>query len=379
MINPFSYNYWRLFVHFTRFYLPKHSDDAANNLLKRFLFLRENLYHRDYYFYPEATQEQELLYTYAQREDYQFELVVGTDNRGCDRARILVGVCKYYSWPFFGFFECPNDQNWFQKLMEEAENIAREMGGSELRGPINLNPFHDWMFLLEQDAPERWIGDPYHFAYYPYLFYNSPGWEIFAQATAGILSEREHKNLMAIYSKTFQRFYQEGFRVKTMQEISLEDIYPEILDIIHKAFDCKYHHFAPITLQQLKEKTLTTLRLTDDPYSLLLVYRQGELKGFWYSLWNPIDYLCNPDGKKPTPPASERSRLKFAVNTAAFSPEIQGSSAYKALLILQSEHTFNYYGHPVAWCRTNIEHPTTSKLLKQGDITHRYVAFRKSF
>ena len=363
-------------MHFTRFSISKQLDNATKHLLKRFLLLRDTLYHDDYYFYSESMRERNLLYTYAQRTDYRFELVLGTDNKGCDRARILVGGCDYYSWPFFGFFECPNDTTWFQGLMDEAENIAQEIGGGELRGPINLNPFHDWMFLLEKDSPERWMGDPYHFAYYPQLFFDN-GWESFSEATSGIVSEQEHHELMAIYSDTFKRFYQEGFQIKTMEEVTLESIYPKIHEIIHKAFNPKYHHFAPITLHQLQEKTLTTLRLSDDPYSLLLVYRNEELKGFFFSLWNPIDYLCNPDGKKPTPPASERSRLKFAVNTAAFSPEIQGTSAYKALLVLQSEHTYNYYGHPVAWGRTNVEHPTTSKLLQQGDITHRYVAFRK--
>ena len=363
-------------MHFTRFTISGQLDDATRNLLKRFLLLRDSLYNHDYYFYPEASRERDLLFTYAQRSDYYLELVLGTDNKGCDRARILVGGCNYYAWPFFGFFECPNDQTWFQGLMEEAENIAQEIGGSELRGPINLNPFHDWMFLQEKDAPERWVGDPYHFSYYPNLFHQS-GWEVFIEATSGIVSENEHHNLMSMYSDTFKRFYQEGFQIKTMEEVSLDAIYPRILEVIHKAFDSSHHYFAPITLHQLQEKTLTSLRLSDDPYSLLLVYRQGELKGFFFSLWNPIDYLCNPDGKKPTPPKSERSRLKFAVNTAAFVPEIQGTSAYKALLILQSEHTYNYYGHPVAWGRTNVEHPTTSKLLRQGDITHRYVAFRK--
>ncbi len=363
-------------MHFTRFSISGELDEAGKNLLERFLLLRDSLYKQDYYFYPESEREREILTTYAQRTDYHFQLVIGTDNKGFDRARILVGSCEHYSWPFFGFFECPNEQRWFQGLLEEAENIAQELGGTELRGPINLNPFHDWMFLLQKDAPERWMGDPYHFTYYPELFYQN-NWEVFAEATSGIVSDKEHQKLMNMYSETFRRFYQEGFRIKTMEEVSLDTIYPQLLEIIHQAFDSKHHYFAPVTLHQLQEKTLTALRLSDDPYSLLLVYRQGELKGFFFSLWNPIDYLCNPDGKKPTPPESERSRLKFAVNIAALTPEIQGSSAYKALLILQSEHTYNYYGHPVAWGRTNVEHPATSKLLRQGDITHKYVAFRK--
>lgn len=75
----------------------------------------------------------------------------------------------------FGFFECINQFDVAQALLNAATDWLREQGMTEVRGPIDLSTHNDCLFLVDGFDTQPMVMMPYNPAYYP-EFMEKLGW-----------------------------------------------------------------------------------------------------------------------------------------------------------------------------------------------------------
>ncbi len=75
----------------------------------------------------------------------------------------------------FGFFECINQFEIAQALLNAATDWLREQGMTEVRGPIDLSTHNDCLFLVDGFDTQPMVMMPYNPAYYP-EFMEKMGW-----------------------------------------------------------------------------------------------------------------------------------------------------------------------------------------------------------
>ena len=344
-------------------------------LLERFLALRESIYADDYFAYPETGAERMMLGYYAARRDYRFELLLA-ERAGRDVARVLVGRNQSYEFAFFGFFECANDLDVFRALMENACGVARETGLSELRGPIELNALHGWCFLDASETGGRWIGDPYHRAYYPALF-RAEGWPVADRSVSGVVHPSAHLSIRKMRGEAEEKVAQLGIKVYRLGEVPEERLLEDAWRLVCDTFTTADHRYVPIELPVFRAQTATVLAHLKDPASFLAMYRDDECVGFLLSYANFIDEVCNRDGRKVRP--DDRAlRTPFSMKTTAVSARYRKAGVWSALLSQYAEHAEQHYGHPTAWRRTNVRNAPLARLRDNARITESYVTFHRA-
>lgn len=344
--------------------------------VERFLALRDAIYAGDYYHRPEAEGERLLLDHYAGRPDYRFELLLAEAPGRGDVARVLVGRNRAYDFAFFGFFECANDLAVFRALMERACACARELGERELRGPIELNALHGWMFLDWSDSEARFVGDPYHRAHHPALF-RAEGWEIGDRSVSGMVVPAAQRAILAERGRAEEAMTALGVKAYRLGEVPEETFWPDAWRVVREAFTPELHRYVPVELPVFRAQTAPVLARLRDPASLLLMYRGEECAGFCLSYANFIDEFCNPDGRKVPPGRGERPS-PFSMKTFGVADRYRGRGVFKAMLALSAEHAETRYRHAVAWRRTNVQNPGTTRLRENARITDSYLTFRRA-
>lgn len=343
--------------------------------LDRFVEVRDAIYRNDYY-YPEQDTERSLLSYYARRPDYRFELILAQEDSGRDVGRVLVGRCEAFPFGFFGFFECPDDPGAFAALMDQAARRARSLGVSELLGPIELNGLHNWQFLMSSDSEERWVGDPYHRPYYPGLFARA-GWDVSDESTSGVINQDVQHSLLAGLPQTLRELDAAGIRLLRRDEVSLDEVLPKAWRLSLEVFTPETNRLVPVEFDVFRAQLDPVLRMFDDPYATLCLFRGDDLVGYALSYPNFIHRLCNPDGWK-TPPATSPSALTFAPKTVAVAPSYRGGAAWRALFLTLIDGNIRRFTGGGGWRRSNVNNPSISKFLPLGRVTQRYAAFRKA-
>ena len=351
-------------------------DDENSELMIRFLSLREQIYGEDYFYYPEAEIHRQLFGYYGMRPDYDFNLLLAETSDGVDVGRVLVGRCDRWPWAFFGFFECPDDPQCLESLMEAAGGVAADLGAVGLKGPIELNTFHNWMFLCNRDTSERWVGDPYHLPHYPRLF-EKAGWEIAEQAVSGIFRPEEHERLVAKGPSAAEGLHREGYRIAYFGELPEETILTGIWEIVKDNFSPRFSLYVPIDLELFRAIHLPLLRSVEDPCSIIAIMKDDTMAGFAVSYSNFIERLCNPDGTKTRPESGSHTPTIFALKTMAVAGQFRGGPAYSGMMTTLAEHMQRTYGHHLAWRRTNIENPGTRKIQEASEITQTYATYSR--
>lgn len=351
-------------------------DCDSGEQLERFLDLRREIYRQDYADYPETETHRVLIRYYASRPDYRLRLVLGEQDGRGDAARILVAKSDAFPFAFFGFFECLNHFDSFCALMERAREIARELGATELLGPIELNALHGWMFLDQRASNHRWIGDPYHLDYYPQLFRRA-GWKVADQAASGIVLPGAQQALLDQRATLVAEAAERGIEIRTADQVPREKIVADLWRVGRESFTPELNRAVPIELEMLERQLVPMLEQSRDPGALVLLYHGEECAGYCLSIENFIDRLANPDGQK-TPGPGARGPSVFSIKSVAVSRSYQRQGLFKLLLATCAAHSQRHYRHALAWRRTLLENPGTQIMLTNAHITETYVTFRKS-
>ena len=94
-------------------------------------------------------------------------IVAAVNDRLVDREGINIGI--------FGFFECVEDFEVAQSLLDAAAQWLREQGMTQVRGPIDLSTHNNCLFLVDGFDSSPMVMMPYNPAYYP-KFLEQDGW-----------------------------------------------------------------------------------------------------------------------------------------------------------------------------------------------------------
>lgn len=349
--------------------------DAAgleSDVFEAFIELRDRLYANDYYHYPEGPLQRALLRHYAARTDYRLALVVLEDG-GRAVGRVLVGASDGASYAFLGFFECPDEEDPLRVLMDEAVRLARRTGCSELRGPIDVNAMHGWMFLEAPTSTERWVGDPYHAAFYPGLF-RRYGFEIAETAFSGVLDPDYETDMLRLLEPALARIAAAGVVVKTLGEFDLQAALPQVCDLVNASFDEARNGYRPVPMELVIAQYRTLLDRLRDPWNVVTLWRGDRIIALSLSYANFIDTLANPDGAKPRPHAAPQTP-RFTTKTIAIDPRYRGGSNFLILFLLAARRA-RQLGDHLGWRRANRRSAAIKTVQYHSRITHTYRLFR---
>lgn len=339
--------------------------------LERFLSLHERIYGGRPDYYPETASHRRIIGYYDGRSDYDVRLLLLEGDDGTPTGRVAVAACDHFDFVPFGFFECPDDSGAFEQLMERAADEARRLGASELRGPIDLNALHGWMFLEENASGERIIGDPYHEPYYPRLF-REAGWEVGERQASGIVDEALHRTFVDELPDSLAAVEQEGLEIRNRNETDVEAHLPTIHRLVEDGYTAETNRYAPVDFEVFRASVSPILELVDDPESALFLFRGEAFVGFLLGYPNFVERLCGP-GVAPT------TRGRFATKSAAFDPAIQKGGGFRALSQRLAKHCDEVYGHRYAYRRLNLigTYGHARMVLDRSEVTQRYATYRR--
>jgi GNAT superfamily N-acetyltransferase len=113
-----------------------------------------------------------------------------------------------------GFFDSFDDHEATSAVLDAACDYLRTRGCASARGPLNFTTFHDYRFVVRDEAPGVWVpGEPYHRGYYPRLWSES-GFSIAANySTNWIPDAQSNIDRMAPGA---EKFASNGLRIRTL-------------------------------------------------------------------------------------------------------------------------------------------------------------------
>lgn len=212
-------------------------------------------------------------------------------------ARIAVFTNKKYVNEFpvggFGFFECINNQEAANYILDAAKNWLQEKGMEAMDGPINFGERDKWWGLLIEGFEEPLYNMNYNPSYYKTLFENY-GFQIyFNQICFGMhvdqkLSERYYK-LYDMYASN------PDFSVEHIKKNNLDKYAQDFVTVYNKAFA---GHGGGKQLE-LKQAKLLFYKMKDviDEKITWFVYHKNEPICMWVNIPDLNQYFKHFNGK----------------------------------------------------------------------------------
>lgn len=194
---------------------------------------------------------------------------------------------------FFGFFECINEEEVAERLLNSAEAWVKEKGMTSLRGPANFSTNDTCGFLIEGFDSSPTIMMTYNPRYYPDLI-----------ERAGFLKIKE------LYAYYFQKDFPmperfEKLAQKTLQDdsinfraIKMKDFKNEVatINLIYNEAWQNNWGFVPMEKDEF-EHLANDLKAAVDPDILFLAEVNGEPAGFSLSLPDYNEILKTVNGR----------------------------------------------------------------------------------
>jgi len=175
-----------------------------------------------------------------------------------------------------GFFDCINDQAVAAELFARAADAARELGFTELIGPVDasfwlryrqkVDHFHDFYF-----------GEPTNPSYYPHLWANA-GWEI-AHRYVSIFHRAPSAEFPdPLLPKSLARALDRGYRLLPLDMARWDEVFPRVHLLLTRLY-ARMPLFHPLPLDTFTA-VFQGLRRIINPDLVTLAWRDDELVGF---------------------------------------------------------------------------------------------------
>jgi hypothetical protein len=200
-------------------------------------------------------------------------IVAAVNDRLTEKENQPVGI--------FGFFECIENLEVAQALLNTACDWLRSQGMILARGPIDLSTHNNCLFLVDGFDTPPTIMMPYNPAYYP-TFMEQSGWQKAKDSYA------YHFPLDEPLPDEFERAYQIAckagvqFRpIHTKGDAYIQDV-TNIYHLFTKAFEHNYSS-TPRSLEDFLEEARSLQSLIDPDIFPIAEYN-GEMIGFWMAL-----------------------------------------------------------------------------------------------
>jgi len=177
---------------------------------------------------------------------------------------------------FFGFFECPDDQELANDLFELAVGYARAAGMDTLRGPANYSSNDDWGWLTDSYDSMPVFQMPYNPPYYLKLAEN--------------YGFGKTKDLLAFYLDDSrgmpEKFTRIAERIKQKNSIEIRQLdmkhFDQELSLVREIYNAAWSRnwgFVPMTQEEI-EHLAADLKQVIDPKVVLFAFVNGKPAGF---------------------------------------------------------------------------------------------------
>ncbi|MCT1525270.1 hypothetical protein [Sphingobacterium hotanense] len=191
----------------------------------------------------------------------------------------------------FGFFDCINDQEVANKLLETATAWVKAKGATNIVGPINLSTNDTCGLLVEGFDRPPMAMMPYNFPYYIDLISNA-GFEKKEDLRAYLVNKAgaSHRSVLLL-DKLEARLERSGI---ILRQINLKDFKNEaerIKVVYNKAWD-KNLGFVPMTDDEFFY-VAKDLKMIVDPKYCILAQKGDEIVGFALGVPNINEILIN--------------------------------------------------------------------------------------
>ena len=219
------------------------------------------------------------------------------------RGKEIVGTCNAFvdhsynsHWNekrgFFGNFECVNDPEVSQALLNAAENWVREQGMNAIRGPQNF-PMNEATpgFLVEGFESRPVIYYHYNYPYYSDLATQAGyqvikhvrSWEVSVQHNSIAENlDRLSKKIISRYDLTIEDWGQRPYKVRKK----------EMFEMYNDAWNDNFG-FVPFTEEEFY-KILDDMQLIMIKKLFLFIYVKGEPAAFFGAVPNLFEKLVPP-------------------------------------------------------------------------------------
>lgn len=194
---------------------------------------------------------------------------------------------------FFGLFECINDVDVAQHLLNAAAEWGKDRGMNILRGPMNLSMNDECAFLLEGFDSPPVIMMPYNPRYYLdlmeqcgmakakdlYAFFMSADEDVKKKIRA-IVDQIERKTQVTLRSVNLKNIEEEAEKIKYIYNQGWE----------------KNWGFVPWTEEEM-DHMAKKLKMIADPDIIILAEDKGKPVGFAFALPNYNEVLIKMNGR----------------------------------------------------------------------------------
>ncbi len=200
-------------------------------------------------------------------------IVAAVNDRLVDREGKNIGI--------FGFFECVEDFEVTQALLNSASQWLRAQGMTEVRGPIDLSTHNNCLFLVDGFDSPPMVMMPYNPAYYP-KFLEQDGWHKAKDAYA--YDFPLDKPLSPEFEKGYKIACKSGvnFRPLRTKGEGFEQDAISLYNLFTKAFSDNWSS-TPRTQEEFLEEAKSLQSLVDPDVFPIAEYN-GEMIGFWMGL-----------------------------------------------------------------------------------------------
>lgn len=200
-------------------------------------------------------------------------IVAAVNNRLIERENQNVGI--------FGFFECIDDFEVAQALLDTACQWLREQGMTVARGPIDLSTHNNCLLLIDGFDSEPIMMMPYNPPYYP-GFMEKDGWHKAKDAYAYKFGLKQ--DFPGEFEKGYRIASKSGvtFRSMRLKGKEFEEDCIKLYHLFNRAFANNWSSSARTEAEFLEEAK--ELRSIVDPDIFPIAEYNGEMVGFFMAI-----------------------------------------------------------------------------------------------
>ncbi len=193
-----------------------------------------------------------------------------------------------------GFFECIDDAEVGQALLDAACDWLRQQVMTQARGPIDLSTHNNCLFLVDGFDSMPYMMMPYNPPHYPRLF-EQHGWQKAKDAYAYILDLTQP--LPPEFERSYRIASKSGITFRNLRLKGDEFIADctAIYHLFNKAFANNWSS-TPRTLEEFLEEA-KSLQSIADADVFIIAEHNGEMVGFFMGLPNYNPVLQKVNGK----------------------------------------------------------------------------------
>lgn len=179
-----------------------------------------------------------------------------------------------------GFYDCINDTEVSNNLLDRAINYLKESGCNTIRGPINLSIWHNYRFIKKNDR-EPEIFDPLSKDYYITLWKNKG----FREASNYVSAVRTDFNYVIPYTEEgYEKILKEGYKIRNYKSAEIDLII--VLNLANKIFEGSWN-YVQLTYEEFYYLYKDILPIINSEFFEIIENPKKEPVGFCFSLPNP--------------------------------------------------------------------------------------------